>query len=140
MKKKNGENVRSKHYIGFLVCRGASKALGEEATIHLPLLLCSGTVRTTKSIHHLLRKFFDCSIDAYQITQEDLAWLCALQADEKDTRKGASQVEMTFSFPQLSVRNRIQFKIPLTSVKYLWKRYVHCRVCFAFGMILNWGV
>jgi hypothetical protein len=136
----NGQDVQSKYYIGFLMCRGASKALREESTIHLPVLLCSGTVRTTKSVHFLLRKFFDCSINAYQITQEDLAWLCALQAYEKDTRRGTSQVEMMFSFPQLSVRNRIQFKIPLNSVKYLWKRYVHCRVYFAFGMILIWSV
>jgi hypothetical protein len=140
VKRKNGEDIRSKFYVGFLVCRGASKALGDESTVHLPVLLCSGTVRTTRSVHFLLQKFFDCSIDVYQITQEDLAWLCALQADEKDTRKETSQVEIMFSFSQLSVRNRIQFKIPLKSVKYLWQRYVHCRVCFAFTIILIWSV
>jgi len=133
VKRKNGEDLQSKYYNGFLVCRGALKALEEESTIHLPVLLCSGTVRTTKSVHFLLQKFFDCSIDAYQLSQEDLGWLCALQADEKDTRKGTSQVEMMFSFPQLSVRNRIHFKIPLKSLKHLWERYVyrslHCTFC-----------
>jgi hypothetical protein len=131
MKRKNGEDLQRKHYIGFMVCRGASKALGEQSTIHLPVLLCSGTVRTIKSVHFLLQKFFDCSIDAYHLSQEDLTWLCALQADE-DTHKGTSHVEMMFSFPQLSVRNRIWFKIPFKSLKYLWDRYVstlHGAVC-----------
>jgi hypothetical protein len=123
-KRKNGEDLRSKYYVGFMVCRGASKALGEQSTIHLPVLLCSGTVRTTKSVHFLLQKFFDCSINAYSLSQEDLTWFCALQADEKDRRKGTSQVELMFSFPQLSVQNRIRFKVPLSSLRYLWDRYV----------------
>jgi hypothetical protein len=138
--RKNGKAQHSKYYIGFLVCRGALKAVAEESTVHLPVLLCSGTVRTIKSVHFLLQKFFDCSIDAHKTTQEDLAWLCALQAHEEDVRKANSELEMTFSFPQLTVRNWIQFKIPLKSLKYLWKRYVHCNVCFAFGMILIWSV
>lgn len=130
-KRKNGEYSHSKYYMGILVCRGAPKALGEGSTIHLPVLLCSGTVRTTRAVHHLLQKFFDCSISAFQLSQEDLAWLCALQADEKDTSKATSQVEMMFTFPQLSVRNTVQFKIPLKSLKYLWERYV-CTVCSAY--------
>ncbi|PNE09441.1 hypothetical protein B7P43_G00098 [Cryptotermes secundus] len=123
-KRKNGEDLRSKYYIGFMVCRGASKGLEEQFTIHLPVLLCSGTVRAAKSVHFLLQKFFDCSVNSYQLSQEDLMWFCALQADEKDTRKGMSQAELMFSFPQLSVRNRIRFKVPLNSLKYLWDRYV----------------
>lgn len=123
-RKKNDEYLQSKYYLGFLVCRGAPKALGEGSTIHLPVLLCSGTVRTTKSVHFLLQKFFDCSISAIQLSQEDLAWLCALQADESGASKETSQVEMVFTFPQLSVKNTIQFKIPLKSLKYLWERYV----------------
>jgi len=112
------------------------------------VLLCSGTVRTTKAVHFLLQKFFDCSISAIQLSQEDLAWLCALQADEKGTRKETTQVEMAFTFPQLSLRNTIHFNIPLKSLKYLWERYVcvsvymyvyvymhaQCKVHFAFGL------
>jgi hypothetical protein len=123
-KRKNGKDLQSKYYVGFMVCRGASKAIDEQYTIHLPVLLCKGTIRTTKSVHFLLQKFFDCSIDVYHLSQEDLTWFCALQADEKDTRKGTSQVELMFSFPQLSIQNRIWFKVPLNSMKYLWERYV----------------
>jgi len=123
-KKKNEGYSQSKYYLGFLVCRGAPRALGEGSTVHLPVLLCCGTVRTTKAVHFLLQKFFDCSISAIKLSQEDLAWLCALQADEKGTSKETSQVEMVFTFPHLSVKNTIQFKIPLQSLKYLWERYV----------------
>jgi hypothetical protein len=128
-KKKNEEYSQSKYYVGILVCRGEPKAIGEGSTVHLPVLLCSGTVRTSRAVHFLLQKFFDCSISAIQLSQEDLAWLCALQADEKDTGKGTSQVEMVFTFPQLSVRNTVQFKIPLKSLQYLWARYVYMSVC-----------
>ena len=128
-KKKNDEYSQSKYYLGFLICRGAPKALGEGSTVHLPVLLCCGTVRTTRAVHFLLQKFFDCSISAVQLSQEDLAWLCALQADENGTSKETSQVEMVFTFPQLSVKNTIQFKIPHKSLKYLWERYVCMYVC-----------
>jgi hypothetical protein len=134
VKRKNEEQSQRKHYMGFLVCRGATKALGEGSTVHLPVLLCNGTVRTTRAVHFLLQKFFDCSISALQLSQEDLAWLCAIQADEKDTSKRTSQVEMMFTFPQLAVRNTIQFKIPLKSLKYLWERYV-CIVHSAFTLM-----
>jgi hypothetical protein len=123
-KRKNGADLRSKYYLGFMVCRGASQAFEEQSTIHLPVLLCSGTVRTTKSVHFLLQKFFDCTIDAYHLSQEDLTWFCALQADEDDKKKGTSQVELMFSFTQLSEQNRLRFKLPLNSVRYLWDRYV----------------
>ena len=133
-KRKNGEYSQSKYYLGFLVCRGAPKALGEGSTVHLPVLLCSGTVRTTRAVHFLLQKFFDCCISAVQLSQEDLAWICALQADEKGTSKETTQVEMVFTFPQLSVKNTVQFKIPLKSLKYLWERYVCLYVCVCVCM------
>lgn len=145
-KKNNDEYSRSKYYLGFLVCRGAPRAL-EGSTVHLPVLLCCGTVRTTSAVHFLLQKFFDCSISAIQLSQEDLAWLCALQADETGTSKETSQVEMVFTFPQLSVKNTIQFKIPLNSLKYLWERYVcvsvhmyiyACTVQSAFCLWIAW--
>lgn len=120
-KRKNDEYLKSKYYLGFLVCRGAPRALGEGSTVHLPVLLCCGTVRTTRAVHFLLQKLFDCSISAFQLSQEDLAWICTLQADEKGTSRETTQVEMVFTFPQLSVKNTIQFKIPLKSLKYLWE-------------------
>jgi len=141
-KRKNDEYLKSKYYLGFLVCRGAPRALGEGSTVHLPVLLCCGTVRTTRAVHFLLQKLFDCSISAFQLSQEDLAWICTLQADEKGTSRETTQVEMVFTFPQLSVKNTIQFKIPLKSLKYLWERYVcvsvymhaQCKAHFAFGL------
>ena len=140
-KRKNDEYSQSKYYLGYLVCRGAPRALGEGSTVHLPLLLCCGTVRTTTAVHFLLQKFFDCSISAFRLSQEDLAWLCALQADEKGASKETTQVEMVFTFPQLSVKNTVQFKMPLKSLKYLWERYVclyACTVQSAFCLWIAW--
>jgi hypothetical protein len=128
VKRKNDEYSHTRHYVGFLVCRGAPRAL-EGSNVHLPVLLCSGTVRTTKAVHFMLQKLFDCSISAIRLSQEDLAWLCALQADETGRSKEKIQVEMHFTFPQLSVKNRVQIKFPLKSLKYLWERYVCTCVC-----------
>ena len=92
--------------------------MDDASLIHLPVLLCRGSVGTIENTHNLIQKFFDCSISPLTLSQEDLAWICAIIADK------SQNIVMQFTFPQVSIRNRLDFKLPEKNISMLWQKYV----------------
>ncbi|XP_069672128.1 centromere protein L-like isoform X3 [Periplaneta americana] len=122
----NSRNTDTRtYYLGFLVCRGAPATMQENSSVHLPVLLCKGRVGIINSVHNILQKFFECVIVPFTLTQEDLTWICALQSEEVARGRQAAVMEMVFTAPRLSVKNVINFKLPLASLKILWKCCPH---------------
>ncbi|PSN32087.1 hypothetical protein C0J52_19240 [Blattella germanica] len=93
----SGEIPPKLFYLGYLVCRGASRSLEDVSMTHLPLLLCCGTVMSLRNINFLIQKFFDCFISPLELSQDDLIWISAIIAQEE-----GHTVEFNFKFSQIT--------------------------------------
>ncbi|CAH0391918.1 unnamed protein product [Bemisia tabaci] len=63
----------------FLSWRSSGKQTSSnQASINLPLLLCSGSVPNIRKVHIILARCFDCVFEKFQLAQYDLKWLTCL--------------------------------------------------------------